>query len=141
MLENILTQEEIEALSKQDRLPELISFDSFSGVDGYLYFEVGRTLSPEDYQAVGTMAFAAPAGIATKILAMAVEDRRIEGSNAYVIHYDLSIDHSFGLTQRGQGVKSSESFSIFSVVYIKADEEKLKRLKDWMIFYIESNKL
>lgn len=132
ILENILTLEEVEELSGQDGSPKLTRFESFSGRDGDLYFGRGLTLSPEDYQVIAASVFAAPKGTSTEILARAIERRIREGSaNAYVLQYELSIDQRFSLTEyKDYGVENSNIFSIFSVVYVKADEEKLKELNE-----------
>lgn len=130
VLDNILTKREIEELAKEDKPLELVAFESFFGTDGELYYGGGKTLQPEDYQVIGAMAFAAPRKTDNEILARAIEYRRTKGSNAYVLNYELSVDQDFSLKQHEQGLESNNHFSILSVVYIKADEEKLNELRD-----------
>ncbi|MCH7648848.1 MAG: hypothetical protein IIA83_09605, partial [Thaumarchaeota archaeon] len=91
----------------------LVEFESFSGIDGELYLGRGLTISPGDYQAVGVMSFAAPAGTDNKILRRAVEERSIRESNAYVFQYELGISQNFKLSgQYGDGVGNGEEISI-----------------------------
>lgn len=131
ILENILTPEEVEELSGQEENSRLTIFKSLNGYDKKLYYGRGKTLSPEDYDLVAVGVFVAPSNTQTEIIARAMEKRIKKSINACVLKYQLKIDQRFGLTTPyDKGVENSNIFSIFSVIYVEANEEKLKELRE-----------
>ena len=129
-LDNVVIDEEVKELSESADERTLVVFNNFSGIDGKLYFGEGRTLEPEHYRVVGATSLAVAPGGVPDLVVRAVEKRRIRESNACVISHEFSFgSDSFVKNSEHRRVGSSERYDVFSVVYLRVNEEELEKFK------------
>ena len=126
----ILTLEEIQELENQETGLSMFEFDSFTGIDGELYFGQGRTLSQENFNVVGANAIAVPRNVKNEVIRKAVERARIRESNAYMVNYELTVKSNFGLLEHERGKISNNDYSILSIVYFRVNEDKLAECRE-----------
>jgi hypothetical protein len=75
--------------------------------------------------------FAVPERTDMEIIRRAIKERNLRKSNAYMCKWVLTINSSFQLLAMGnRGDFNKNNYNIFSLIYLRVDEEELKKFKD-----------
>jgi len=102
-LKGFISYVEQEGLEKSEDTPFLVRFQSFSGTNGSIYHRSGKIISSDEYISLHTVPLLIEkADDFPKGLSLAIERRRTNGANAYVLIYGDSIDLGFGI---GSGIE------------------------------------